>query len=248
MDTPRSQGSATGPRSSTGGEPIEGKDAHVSPRGIEDLAGLIEALLTVKLDELCTRMQRIVIESNNEVALLRTQLDESRRQLEKAQQEMVSSNETMSALRAEIAQHKQGEERLQQEVDRLRADNDNLRERWREAEERARRTFSDDEEETSDTEKLYEVRYELMRQIDALNATMREKDNLLQEAGKEQLMLGQEVEKVRKERYENQVIYERRIKELQESLKIESREKEKERQERHLLEEQLAKARKKWPW
>lgn len=100
----------------------------------------------------------------------------------------------------------------------------------------------------SDPDKFRDIKLrELHQSIETLRATMREKDNLLSESGKEQLLLGQELEKLRKEKYESQVLYERRIKELQESLQREIREKEKERDERHLLEEQLAKTRKKWP-
>lgn len=100
----------------------------------------------------------------------------------------------------------------------------------------------------ADPEKFHEAKLrEMHQQIEALNATMREKDSLLQEAGKEHLQLVQELEKVRKEKYEGQVTYERRIRELQDSLHRETREKENERQERHQLEEHVARARKKWP-
>lgn len=99
----------------------------------------------------------------------------------------------------------------------------------------------------SDPDTFRDVKLRDMNQrIESLQATMREKDHLLSESGKEQLLLGQELEKVRKEKYENQVHYERRIKELQESLQREVREKDREREGRHMLEEKLAQ-KKKWP-
>jgi hypothetical protein len=78
---------------------------------------------------------------------------------------------------------------------------------------------------------------------------MREKDRLLSESGKEQLLLGQELEKERKEKYEKQADFERKLRDLQGNLTRETRERERLMSERTVLEEQIAKySKKKWPW
>ena len=100
----------------------------------------------------------------------------------------------------------------------------------------------------SDPERFTAIKLrELHQKQQTIEATMREKDRLLSESGKEQLLIGQELEKVRKEKYEAQVSFERKVKDLQETMARETREKEMERQQRHSLEEQLNKlAKKKW--
>lgn len=148
--------------------------------------------------------------------------------------------EANGRIAAAQAEQRQAEERLTTLETELRAEIETLTSK-KNALTETLRTYSD-------PEKFRDIKLREMHQsIETLRATMREKDNLLSESGKEQLLLGQELEKLRKEKYESQVLYERRIKELQESLQREVREKEKERDERHLLEEQLAKTRKKWP-
>ena len=148
--------------------------------------------------------------------------------------------DALTRVAAAEAGQRAAEERMQQLERELRAEVEALTSK-KNALTETLRTYSD-------PDKFRDIKLREMHQsIETLRATMREKDNLLGESGQEQLMLGQELEKVRKEKYESQVLYERRIKELQESLQREVREKEKERDERHLLEEQMAKTRKKWP-
>ena len=164
-------------------------------------------------------------------------------ELERAQKDLAEMNR---GLQDEVAKAKEEaetapppvdkarEEELETQVESLTAKNKALTE--------SLRSYSDPEKFTS-----IKLR-ELHQQLQSLEATMREKDRLLSEGGKDQLLLGQELEKVRKEKYESQVSFEKRIKELQELLARETREKEKERQERHFMEEQLAKInKKKWP-
>lgn len=160
-------------------------------------------------------------------------------ELEQGQKDLADLNRSLQdeldKVRSEPEVDPGREAELQAKVDSLVSKNQALTE--------SLRSYSDPEKFT--TLKLRE----LHQQLQNLEATMREKDRLLSEGGKDQLLLGQELEKVRKEKYEAQVGFERRIKELQEQLARETREKEKERQERHLMEEQIARTKqKKWPW
>lgn len=143
-------------------------------------------------------------------------------------------------VRAAEAAQREAQERLEVVEKELRAEIDQLTAK--------KNALTETLRAYSDPEKFRDAKLREMHQsIEAMRATMREKDNLLSESGKDTVVLGQELEKLRKEKYETQVLYERRIRELQESLQREIREKERERDERHLLEEQLAKSRKKWP-
>lgn len=181
--------------------------------------------------------------------------DEASQEADRLQKLVRRNEETITRLEAQAAELHGDRDRAQEESKRLQGVARDAEGRSQDLQSRVdtlgaeRDRLADQVHTLNDPEKFTNLKLkELHQQIVQLEATMREKDRLLGEAGKDQLLLGQELEKERKEKYENQVAYERKLKETQTSLARETREKDKERQERQLLEEQLAKyAKKKWP-